>query len=577
MKKYFALVKLLFTQQYKMRPKSGEQGSKKKRVGTVIAFIALGVCFLPMIISVTTAVYFVGKMSDGNAHAATFLTLMCQGLVLMFGLHSLISNVFVVKDADRLLYLPVRTHTVFLAKLTVVYLNEVITTAVMALVLLLPFGIGSGAGVVYYLMLIPALLVIPVLPMFIGFLLSMPISALIAKLDKSSAVLKTVLRIALYVVIMGLYMYAMYRLGFFTNVSGGDNLIDNPEQFLENTLDGFIDRLAAFTPYLHPNYMLVKAMLAGSFVSWLGSFFATVGECVAILGVVALCALPFYHRMLLVSGQGDGGGRRRSRDEHFRASNKGVLKELILTDFRRVLRDSQLGFQSFAGVVILPVIVLIFYFLMGQSSEDGVSFLKVMALDPLYQIIAPLVIMGYMTLLGMGTNVLGLYPISRENKTVYMLKSLPVAFSKILLAKVLLATAVMLTCDFITCLLIVLLMGVKWYFGIAMLVTMASLCFGAMCVTTLLDLKDPKLAWTNFNQSLKNAKNSWIAMLIGLLAIVAVAFVAIGFIIWYVYAPGWYVTLLMWLFLLGLGVAFAVVAYKIMVSKSQKYFEQIEV
>ena len=576
MKKYLALVKLLFTQQYKIRPKDGEQQSKKKRAGTAILIILLCLCLLPTVISFAVAVYYLGLLSDGNAYIAGFLVLLCQGLVLMFGLHTIISNVFVVKDADKLLYLPVKTHTIFLAKLTVAYLNEVITTAVTVLVLLLPFGIGAGASVGYYLMLFVALFTIPILPLFVGCLLSMPFSVLIARLGKSSAV-RTILRITLYVAIMAVYMYAMYSFGFFTSTSGSSSLIDDPELFIRDILDSFVQQLQAFVPLLHPNFMLVNSMLASTFVSWLGYFAATVGECAALFAIIALVSLPFYRWIISTSTEGDGGVRRKAHSEQFRASNKSVLKQLILTDFRRVARDGQLGFQSFAGIVMLPIIVVIFYFLLGQSTGDDAAFLAVMAVDPLYQVIAPLVIMAYVTLLGSGTNVLGLYPISRENKTVYVLKSLPVAFSKILLAKVLFATAVMLICDFLTCMLIVVLMGVKWYYGIAMLVTMALLCFGAMCVTTLLDLKDPRLGWTNFNQSLKNAKNSWLAMLIGLLATMAVAFVAVWFVIWYVFVEAWYVILLMWLFVFALAFGFAAVAYKIMVSKSQRYFEQIEV
>ena len=574
MKKYLALVKLLFTQQYKMRPKPNESKGKK-RAGTIVALVVLGLVLLPMLISVAAIVYYLGVFSEGNVYVAGFLTLMCQGLVLMFGLHTLISNVFVLKDADKLTYLPVRAHTIFLAKLTVAYLNEMITSAVTVLIALLPFGIGAGASFGYYLMLLVAIVTIPILPLFVGVLLAMPMSALIAKLGKSSAV-KTVLRTVLYVLIMAVYMYGMYSFGFFTSTPSGDNLVDNPETFIKNVIGGFVEQLQ-FVKYLHPNFMLVSSMLAQTFLSWLGYFAATVGECAALLGIVALVSLPFYRWIITVSSEGDGGVRRKAVKEQFKASNKGVVKELILTDLRRVARDGQLGFQSFAGIVMLPILVVIFYFFMGQSTVEDAAFLKVLAVDPLYQVIAPLVIMAYMTLLGTGTNVLGLYPISRENKNVYMLKSLPVSFSKILLAKVLFATAVMLICDFVTCLLIVILLGVKWYYGIAMLISMALLCFGSMCVTTLLDLKDPKLGWTNFNQSLKNAKNSWIALLIGLLATVAVAIVSVWFVVWYYFVSAWYVTLLMWLCIFGVAVGFAVASYKIMVGKSQRYFEQIEV
>ena len=574
MTKFLALVKLLFVQQYKSRPKSDEGKGKKKRVGTIALFIVLGLCFLPMIISVVAAVYYLGLLSKGNVYVAGFLALVCQGLVLMFGLHAVISNVFVSKDADKLLYLPVRLHTIFLAKLTVTYLNEVITTAALVLITLLPFGIGASASVGYYLMLPVAMITIPILPLFLGCILSMPLSALIAKLGKNSAV-KTLLRIALYVLIMIVYLYALRSFGFLTPDDEGFNVVDDPEAFITGILDGFVANLAKFTPYLHPNHMIVSAMLANSFLAWLGYFAATVGECVALFAIVALLSLPFYKWMIYAS-EGSGSVKKGNK-EQFHANNNGVVRQLIFTDLKRVARDSQLGFQSFAGIVMMPLIVLIFSMAFGQSTSEGETLLDTMLQEPLYQAIAPIVLMGYMTLIGVGINILGLYPISRENHNVYMLKSLPVAFSKILLAKVLFATAVMLICDTLTCLLIVLFFGIKWYYGLVMLMAMALLCFGSMCITTLLDLKDPKIGWTNFNQSLKNAKNSWIAMLIGLIIMVGVAVVAVVFILWYAVMTEWYVMLLMWLFIFGLAFGFAAVAYKIMVGKAQRYFERIEV
>ena len=141
----------------------------------------------------------------------------------------------------------------------------------------------------------------------------------------------------------------------------------------------------------------------------------------------------------------------------------------------------------------------------------------------------------------------------------------------------LLATLSMVISNVITCLLIVILFKVQWFYGILMLVTMALLGFGTMCIMTLVDLKNPKLGWTNFNQSLKNAKNSWIAMLVGFLCMIALAAVvapcAVG---WALTDGGWYMTMVMWLLIIGLSAGYAVVSYKVMASRAQRYFEQIE-
>lgn len=572
MKRFLALVRLLFVQQYRVRLASNE--TKKKRVGVIIAFVALGIVFLPFLLGVATAMYYMGNMSNGNVYVGSFLILMCQGLVLMFGVHAIISNVFTAKDADKLTYLPVHSTTIFVAKLTVAYINEVITTAVTILLVLLPFGIGSSASIAYYIMLVFGLFLIPLLPMLLSCLVSMPLAALIAKIGKNSAV-KTILRIFVYILIMGIYLYAMYSLGFLAG-SEGENILDNPELVIGEMLEGFVARLEKVIVYLHPNYMLMYSMTATSFGAWAIGFVATVGENLGLLALVVLVAMPFYKWMLRASME-SGSGSRKKNIAQYKVQNNGVVKELMLSDFKRTVRDSQLGFQSFAGVIMMPIIVLILYFFMGASGDENVSLLEIISSSSLSQVIAPLVIMAYMMLIGVATNILGLYPISRENKSVYMLKSLPVAFNKILLAKVLLATAVMLLSDFFTCVLIVALLGVKWYYGVAMLVAMALIGFGAMCITTLLDLKSPKLGWSNFNQNLKNAKNSWIAMLIAMLATIAVAAVSFGFVIWYGLTEAWYVALMMWLIIFGFSAGFAAISYKIMTGKAAKYFEQIEI
>ena len=577
MRKYFALVKLMFIQQYKASPAVTNDGKgRRRRAGTVIAFVLIGACFLPMLVSIAVAMYYMGFLSEGNVYVGTFLTLMCQGLVLMFGIHAIISNVFVVRDADKLLYLPVRAHTIFLAKLTVAYLNEVITTAVAVLFVLLPFGIGAEAAPTYYVMLLGALLLIPMLPMLLGCIVSMPFSALIARYGNNSAI-KTVLRIFMYIVVMGIYLYGMNSFGFLTGNAEG-NILDNPELFISGILGDFVTSLTPVMPYFHSNFYLVSSMLATDFLEWLKDFGISLGENLGLLAIVFVISLPFYRRMLSMSVE-DGSSRRKKlkKDEAFTVRNKGVVRELIVSDFKRTVRDGQLGFQSFAGIIMMPIVVVILYFFMGTADDGDYSFLQLMSLEPLYQMIAPLFILAYMTFIGLTTNVLGLYPISRENKSVYMLKSLPVSFGKILLAKVLLATTVMVISDFVTCALIVALLDVKWYYGIAMLVIMSLVGFGSMCVTTLLDLKDPRFGWANFSHGLKNAKNSWIAMLIGFAAVIVIVALAAWFIVWYYFTSVWYAILTMWIALFIAMAIFAGIAYKTMVNKATKYFEQIEI
>lgn len=302
----------------------------------------------------------------------------------------------------------------------------------------------------------------------------------------------------------------------------------------------------------------------------------TLSENALLFAIVLLMAVPFYNWMLTTSVEGGTHRKKAVKADSLQVKNEGVIKELIFTDIKRVTRDSQMGFQCILSLIMLPLMVVVFYFAFSMGSGEDAGTLDILRNEPLFQVIAPIAFLGYMSLLGMTSNVLGIYPISRENKSIYIIKSLPISFNKYLLAKVILATSAMLISDTVMCVLVVALFGIKWYYGLLMLVTMALMGFGAMCITTLLDLKSPKLGWTNFNQSLKNAKNSWFAMLIGLICMVAFVTVSVLFIVGYSLTGGWYMLLIMWILIVGLAAGFAAVSYKIMTDKAQKYFNNIE-
>lgn len=570
MKKFISLTKLLFVQQYRVKPTE----SKKRRGGTIATYIILAVCFAPMLVMIAIAMFGLGKLSqgleEGGAGVCAMLIFMSQGAVLLFGIPTLISNVFTVKDADKLLFLPIRSSTVFTAKLTVAYLNEVITTAVMLVFMLLPFGIGYSAPVGYYLLLLLGLFLIPLLPMLIGSIIAIPLSALITKVGKNGVV-KTILQTVMFFLIMAVYLFVMYELGFM------DGSVEEDSTDIAQILLDKLQSVSVMVKYVHSNYTFANAMLATTFTVFIVNLLIAIAENVLLLGLVIAMALPFYHWMLTKSVEGGDGRRRKTAKSNLQVKNQGVVKELIFTDLKRITRESQIGFQSILSLIMLPVMVVIFYLAFGMSAGEEGKLIDVLKQFELYQIIAPLIFVTYMSMLGITSNIFGLYPISRENKSIYLVKSLPVSFNKYLLSKVILATAVMLISDFLTCLLIVILFGVKWYYGLAMLCVIAMLSFGGMCITTLVDLKSPKLGWTNFNQSLKNAKNSWIGLLIGLVTSLIVGIVGGLFVIlWYFTKSGWYVLLIMWLAIIGVCVAFAFVCYKIMTKNAQKYFEAIE-
>lgn len=563
MKKFITLVKLLFSQQFKAKASA----DKKKRGGTIVAFVILGICFAPMLVGIALVMFALGQLAGSNQGIVAMLILFCQALVLLLGLSSLISGVFMPKDADKLLYLPIKPSTIFSAKLTVAYLNEVITTAVTILFLLLPYGLGANVGVSYYLMLVPALLLIPLLPILIGSIIAMPFAILLSKVGKNGLG-KTLITVLFFVLFMALYMFLMISL---TNLEAS---MPNGELTTEQLLmlvQGVIDQLSAKMVYVHTNYVLAGSIVATTFASWIVNFLLTLGEFAVLGALTILIAKPFCRYMLASQIEGGGGSSKKAKLT-YDTKPTSVLKQLITTDLKRTLRDSQLGFQSFAGIILMPLIVIVFGTSMNTDMGDGVTIFT----DPIYQLVAPVLLVAYFTLLGCCTNVLGLYPITRENKSFYVLKTLPISFNTILLAKVILSTLLMVVVSLITTVVAVFAMHIAWYYAIGMMIVLTLVGFGSQCITTRVDLKDPKFGWSSFQQSLKNSKNSWIAILIGFVAMLVIGIIATVFIALYTATQLQILPALMWIALTLASALFAFVAYKIMASNSQKLFDNIE-
>ncbi len=562
MKSFFALVKLLFTQQFR-----STSADKKKRTGTIIAFVVLGLCFAPMLVSLVVAIYSLGTIIGGNQGLVALLILVCQSLVLVLGLPSLIVGVFIPRDAEKLLYLPVKPSTIFLAKLTVAYINEVITTVVTILLLLVPYGIGANMTVGYYLMLLPSLLLIPMLPILLGTAIAMPFALILSKVGKTGLG-KTITSIVFFVAFMAIYMTIMFGL-MDLEASMPDGEI-TPEQLVA-MIQGMVTQLSSKMVYVHPNYVLAGSITTTGFVSWVTNFLLTLVEFGALATLCILIAQPFYKHML--AGEIEGGGSSGKKAKlTYDTKPTSIVKQLVLTDFKRTLRDSQMGFQSFVGIIMLPLLVVVFGTTLTETPMGETNFFS----DPLYQLIAPVVLVAYFGLLGGGTNVLGLYPITRENNSFYILKSLPISFEKILMSKVLLSSIVMVAVYLLTTVIAVFTMKIWWYIAIGMMLVLTLTGFGTQCLTTRLDLKEPKFGWSNFNQSLKNSKNSWMAMLIGFIVIIVIGAIVTGFMLLYLATQSEVIILLMWLALTLASALYAFVAYKILVSNSQKLFERIE-
>ena len=569
MTKFWTLVGLNFKQQFRAKPQADKKG---KKAGTIALYIVLVLVFVPMLVGVFVACLQFGALttmmsSITDEMMTAFvgsLVILAQGVTLLFGFSAVLSNVFNCRDADKLLYLPVDGATVFLSKFFVTYVNELVTSTVVMLCTLLPFGIGANMNAGFFVMFVLSLFLVPLLPMLVSTLVAMPLSLLSAKIGKNGTT-KTVFNILVYIAVMVVYFLVMQSIN---NIDGDVN------ENIGALVMKLAERMSVVVKYFHPDYMLAMGFVAHSAKIWFASFAVALAEFAALSAVLYLLAKAFYGKLLSLTTEGGSIGKKKKAKIDVDKKG-GVVRNLVLSDFKRVVRDPQMGFQAFVGIIMVPLVVVILAFGFNAEADDG-TIITLKDWTSSFGIYFGVAVMGYLTLLTGGTNVLGLFPISRENKSLYLLKTLPVPFQKILLAKVILATVVMAVVDVVTALVTIFLCGLNALSAFFMTVGLFAYGFGNMCFTTRGDLKNPKLGWSNFQTSLKNSKNSWLAMLLGLCSAMLIGLTAAGFFVWFALSGAKFIEYVMWIAIDIVGGLYAFAAYKCMIASADKLFNMIE-
>lgn len=562
---FWTVVGVLLKDQFRAKPTANETKQKRKRraVSTGLVYILIVVGFSPLLALIGYTIYSLGALRLGMyAETVAFLILVCQGVVLLFSFQSILRNVFMCADGHRLLCLPLTSATIFAAKLFVAYLFETITSVVMAVALLVPFGIGAGFSLSYFLMLLPVTVLLPVLPMFIGILLCIPLSMLLNRL-KNHNVLRLVFQVLFFLAAMALYMVFLNSMYKFDGSGNGD------VNALVVLLRSLLENISGVVKYVYPVYWMGVAMTSAVWSDVLLGFLGAL-VCAAVMFLLAvLCALPMYKRNLVGQNEGSSGARKKS----VQFKQRGIVAELAVTDAKRMFRDKQFGLPALLGIVMLPIISVFMFVGFNAGSEGGGALNSF----PIYQLIAPLALFAYMLLIGMSANPIVMYPISRENRAFYLLKTYPIGLSYIFKAKLLLSSLSILAGYLLTGILSGILFDIDWIYVVFMTVSMSLYAFAQMCIVTIFDLKNPKLNWTNFNQSLKNSRTVWQSMLVSLVVILVIAGIGVAFGFWYLYSGIDYIITVMWIAVIVLGVAFSAVSYKLLISMGKKLFARIEI
>lgn len=489
MKNYALVLNLLLKNSFRSSRKRGfgTGDDRKKSRSSVARALVMTLATLPLAAIFGVLGYFSATTAASAGVEAEMLAILfatCQVITFFFGAAAVTSTVFMSADGEFLFSLPVSPSSVFFAKLTVVYINELTVTAVCLVPVCIGFGIASGAtgaaAALFYLLIPVVIALLPMIPLFLISTLATPLMFLVSFLKKRS-VMTTVVSITVTLAAMGAY-FAFYSL--------------IAESMTAETISLSETAIAAITKagqVLYPFRAAAYAMLNVKPGANIGIFFGTVS---AAFLLSAAIAFPSLKRGIAAQFESTGGSNSSAKE--LKTTSKSTVAALLIKDFKCLARYPSLAINSFLNIFVAPLILLLFLGLSDGNIIDAetASMMNV----GLFKFS---LVMFYCIMLSCGMNYVALLSFTREGKTFYINKYLPLERELILKEKSLFA-------DIDSALGIVLVAIVSAF---VMKANVLQLMFMVVCLIIYAkgfniwgiyrDMKRPNFDWVNINDAVK--------------------------------------------------------------------------
>lgn len=178
------------------------------------------------------------------------------------------------------------------------------------------------------------------------------------------------------------------------------------------------------------------------------------------------------------------------------------------------------------GTLIAPILVLVYTFIVGGDSTLNVEqfneFSAIMNnfLASPINVVATVVVGGFVfgLILSM-LNMISITAISREGQGLYNLKSFPIRFWDVLLGKILVGVSLSMFGALLLVIPIILYVNINPLILIGVIVYSFFVVFGYNTLGIYIDVKKPKLNWTNEIQAAKQNLNAGMMVLVCAMAL----------------------------------------------------------
>ncbi len=487
---------------------STSQYGKRKTYGYIF-FVLIMVSILPLMVflwDLTKNLY------DAFAplhmeEVILVLTMVASFIVIIvFGLFFVMGTLYLSRDLELLLPLPVKSWQILISKLSVVLVYEYLTLIPFVGPVLIHFGLLSQGGVVYWIYLILITLLLPIIPLILITLFVMVIMRFTKFFYNRD-------RFHMITSILSLIIVLWVSYSFNTAASVEPSAL----QQLVQEKNGVVHVFKYFLPNIHfavralfyynrllGVWNLILYFLINGAVLFL---FIGLGKLLYLKGAVGSQQIS-AKRVMLTHSYIDKKSKRF-----------GKVTSYMIQDLRVLFRTP----IYFLNCVIFNFIWLIFLImpLFFSGSSGFTQLIRQISL----QIQSPVFLIGFTgtMLLFTATNPIASTAISREGKSIIVSKYIPISYFQQIMGKVLSGFLLNLSGGLILTFFLTYFLKLSIRDVLMLLSILVLIIFSSNMLNIIVDILRPKLYWDNEQQAVKQNINVVIGLFLPFLAGIPVA------------------------------------------------------
>ena len=407
---------------------------------------------------------------------------MIFGLAIIQTIFSSINILYFTKDSEYLLPLPLKPYQIILARTNVMLIAEYLIIFLVGFIPLIMYGLLTGAGIIYYLTAIFAVILVPILPVLLISIIVMFIMSF-AKLTKNRNKFQLFATLLVLAIIIALSI----------STSGMKQDLTNEEmaQMIVKA-NGMIELVKGYVPTVD---YLMEALTTNSLFTAIVEILKTLGITIVGFILYMVIAQKIYFKGLVgnLFGGGTSSSNKEINQKEYR--NSKLYKSYVGKEFKNMARNPVFLMQCLLPAILIPIVMVVVVFAGFNSDGMGLEQITQMLQQmPTNTFFIACIILGVIQFFTMFIYI-SITAISRDGENAVFMKYIPVSLYKQYMYKIIPNIIMNIVTIIVTLGIAQYLLNLPIMTLIALFVVATIMGIFQSIVMIIVDLKRPKLNW----------------------------------------------------------------------------------